>query len=48
LNAIQSALSEVSMQSKRQKHSQWHCTIQNKADERVMHVTVQAFDLCVR
>lgn len=44
-DAIQDALDEVSLQEGRPKHSQWYCKIQNKDDERVMHVTVQVFDL---
>ncbi len=47
LEAIQDALDEVSIQEGRPKHSQWYCKIQNKDDERIMHVTVQVFDLHV-
>lgn len=48
LDAIQGALDEVSVQQEgRPKHSQWYCKIQNKNDERIMHVTVQVFDLHV-
>ena len=35
----------ISVREDRPKHSQWYCLIQNKDDERIMHVTVQAFDL---
>lgn len=47
LETIQNAINEVSVQDSRIKHSEWRCAIQNKSDERVMHVTVQAFDLHV-
>ena len=45
LDSIQGALDEVSVQEGRPKHAQWYCKIQNKDDERIMHVTVQVFDL---
>ncbi|WP_143117349.1 hypothetical protein [Denitrobacterium detoxificans] len=45
LDAVQDALDEVSIQEGRPKHSQWYCKIQNKYDERIMHVTVQVFNL---
>ena len=45
LDSIQGTLDEVSVQEGRPKHAQWYCMIQNKDDERIMHVTVQAFDL---
>lgn len=45
LNSIQDSLGMISVREDRPKHSQWYCLIQNKDDERIMHVTVQAFDL---
>ena len=45
LHAIQDAIHEVSVQESHPKHAQWYYAMQNKEDERVMHVTVQVFDL---
>lgn len=45
LDAIDGALEEESITCNRRKHSQWLCKIQNEEDERIMHVTVQVFDL---
>ena len=45
LNEIDGALSERAISVLRPKPSCWTCKIQNEQDERVMHVTVQAFNL---
>lgn len=47
LRAIQSSLDEVAIRLQKVKQAQWYCEIQNIEDERVMHVTVQAFNLHV-
>ncbi|MBB3171019.1 hypothetical protein [Parvibacter caecicola] len=45
LDAIDEVLEGESITCDRHKHSQWLCKIQNEEDERIMHVTVQVFDL---
>ena len=45
LTEIDAALSEEAISTRRPQPAQWTCKIQNKQDERVMHVTVQAFNL---
>ena len=45
LSEVDTALSEEAISVRRSKLSQWTCKIQDKQDERVMHVTVQAFNL---
>lgn len=47
LDAINDVMDEESISCDRPKHAQWHCKIQNESDERIMHVTVQAFDLSI-
>lgn len=47
LQSIQDALDEVAIHLQKTKQAQWRCEIQNSEDERVMHVTVQAFNLHV-
>ena len=47
LDAINDVMEEESISCDRLKHAQWHCKIQNDSDERIMHVTVQSFDLSV-
>ena len=47
LNGIDGSLSDRSLQVSRTKHSRWSCLIRNDADGRLMHVTVQAFNLFV-
>lgn len=45
LDAVNEVLGEESITSNRCKHAQWLCKIQNEDDERIMHVTVQVFNL---
>lgn len=45
LNTIDGALNDNSVSVTRPKHSQWTCRVQNERDERIMHVTVQVFNL---
>lgn len=45
LDEVADALSERANNVQRPKHSRWTCEIQNERDERVMHVTVQVFNL---
>lgn len=47
LDAVNETLEEESISCDRRKHAQWYCKIQNENDERIMHVTVQLFDLSV-
>ncbi|GAA0830467.1 hypothetical protein [Bifidobacterium pullorum] len=47
LESIQGALDEHAIRARSIKRGQWYCEIQNAEDERVMHVTVQAFNLHV-
>ena len=45
LDETNEALSERAISVRRPKPSRWTCEIQNEQDERVMHVTVQVFNL---
>ena len=45
LDEIDGALFERAISVRRPKPSRWTCEIQNEQDERVMHVTVQVFNL---
>ena len=45
LNNVDLTLREMAVTMHRPDHSQWTCKIQNEDDERIMHVTVQLFDL---
>lgn len=45
LSAIDETLNGNSVSTTRPKHSQWTCKVQNERDERVVHVTVQVFNL---
>lgn len=45
LQSIQDALNEQAVRIRNIKQGQWYCEIQNHEDERVMHVTAQAFNL---
>ena len=45
LSAIDETLNDNSVSKTRPKHSQWTCKVQNEGDERVVHVTVQVFNL---
>lgn len=47
LLSIQDLLNEHAVRIRNVKQGQWYCKIQNSADERVMHVTVQALNLHV-
>ena len=48
LGGIGNALEENVISVKRNKDAVWTCKVQDPVDERVMHVTVQAFNLYVR
>lgn len=45
LATVNSVLDAEAINNSRDKHSLWRCKIQNEEDERIMHVTVQFFDL---
>lgn len=45
LDEIDKTLKDVAVNVSRKKKSQWFCEIQNQDDERVMHVSVQVFNL---
>lgn len=45
LRSIQDALDEQAVHIRNVKQGQWYCEMQNNEDKRVMHVTVQAFNL---
>ena len=47
LDSIQGVLNVHAIRVKNVKQGQWYCEIQSAEDERVMHVTVQAFNLHV-
>lgn len=47
LDSANEVLEEESISCARRKHAQWYCKIQNEIDERIMHVTIQIFDLSV-
>ena len=48
LQGIKAALDEHAALVRDIRRGQWNCEIQNNDDERVMHVTVQAFNLHVK
>lgn len=45
LNEVDAALAKRAIDVQRPKPARWTCKIQNEEDERVMHVTVQVFNL---
>ena len=47
LDSANEVLEEESISCARRKHAQWYCKIQNEIDERIMHVTIQIFDISV-
>lgn len=47
LQSVRNALDGVAVRLRDVKQSQWYCEIHNEQDERVMHVTVQVFNLHV-
>jgi hypothetical protein len=48
LDTMQETLETKAVQVRRDEHARWTCEVQDDGSERIMHVTVQAFDLFVR